>query len=100
MHEGYCSWNIEWHCEHFSLLILIRTDYCSAHHLYLYTGSWLLLYKQHTTFNAVVLLQGVYGWKLSPAVKSYRSYEKWDQPPEPEPFQVTLTKNKSMRLGL
>lgn len=34
------------------------------------------------------ILQGVYGWKLSPAVKSYRSYEKWDQPPEPEPFQV------------
>lgn len=33
-------------------------------------------------------VQGVYGWRFSPSVKAYRSYEKWDPPPEPEPFQV------------
>jgi len=40
--------------------------------------------------NVGLDMQGVYGWKLSPAVKSYRSYEKWDPPPEPEPFQVHI----------
>lgn len=45
---------------------------------------------KHPPHSSHFLLQGVYGWKLSPAVKSYRSYEKWDQPPEPEPFQVRL----------
>ena len=34
--------------------------------------------------------QGAYGWKMAPDVKSYRSYEKWDQPPEPEPHQVKV----------
>lgn len=32
--------------------------------------------------------QGVYGWHLDPAVSSYRSYEKWEAPPEPETFLV------------
>ena len=32
--------------------------------------------------------QGVYGWHLDPVIKSYRSYEKWGPPPEPEPFAV------------
>ena len=34
------------------------------------------------------MLQGAYGWRLSPTVKAYRSYEKWDPPPDPEHFQV------------
>ena len=37
-----------------------------------------------------VMLQGAYGWRLSPTVKAYKSYEKWDPPPEPEGFQVSL----------
>lgn len=34
------------------------------------------------------LTQGVYGWRLDPNVKSYRSYDKWEAPPDPEAFQV------------
>ena len=33
-------------------------------------------------------LQGVYGWRLHPAVQVYSSYEKGDPPPEPEAFDV------------
>ena len=32
-------------------------------------------------------LQGVYGWRVHPTVRSYASYKKGEPPPEPEPFQ-------------
>jgi rhodanese-related sulfurtransferase len=38
--------------------------------------------------RAVVYRQGVYGWRLDPAVKAYRAYKLLDPPPEPEAFQV------------
>ena len=36
----------------------------------------------------MLLAQGVYGWHLDPGIKAYKSYEKWDPPPDPEPFTV------------
>ncbi|KAK9829026.1 hypothetical protein WJX72_003487 [[Myrmecia] bisecta] len=36
----------------------------------------------------LVYRQGVYGWRLQPAIKAYKSYEKGDPPPEPEAFQM------------
>ena len=46
----------------------------------------------YTTIFAVMheanySLQGVYGWRVHPAVRSYASYKKGEPPPEPEPFQ-------------
>ncbi|KAL4452234.1 hypothetical protein ABPG75_007896 [Micractinium tetrahymenae] len=38
--------------------------------------------------RVLVLRQGVYGWRLDPAVKPYRGYRLQDAPPEAEPFQV------------
>lgn len=38
--------------------------------------------------SCYVYTQGVYGWHLDPAIKSYESYELGDVPPEPEPFEV------------
>ena len=46
-------------------------------------AAWCLLNHVHDN------LKGAYGWRLSPAIKAYRSYEKWDPPPEPEPFQAS-----------
>ena len=36
--------------------------------------------------RCVVYQQGVYGWRIDPAVKVYRGYKLYDPPPEPEPF--------------
>ena len=30
----------------------------------------------------------MYGWHLDLGIKAYKSYEKWDPPPDPEPFPV------------
>lgn len=38
--------------------------------------------------RCLVLRQGVYGWRLDPAVKPYRGYRLQDVPPEAEPFTV------------
>ncbi|PRW57512.1 Heat shock 67B2 [Chlorella sorokiniana] len=38
--------------------------------------------------RCLVLRQGVYGWRLDPAVKPYRGYRLQDVPPEAEPFSV------------
>ena len=38
--------------------------------------------------RCVVYRQGVYGWRLDPAVKVYRGYKMYDPPPEPEAFQL------------
>lgn len=38
--------------------------------------------------RVLVLRQGVYGWRLDPAVKPYRGFKLRDPPPEAEPFQV------------
>lgn len=38
--------------------------------------------------SCLVLRQGVYGWRLDPAVKPYRGYKLQDAPPEAEAFQV------------
>lgn len=38
--------------------------------------------------HVLVYNQGVYGWRLDPNVRSYRSYDKWQAPPEPDPCQV------------
>lgn len=40
--------------------------------------------------RCLVLRQGVYGWRLDPAVKPYRGYRLQDVPPEAEPFTVEL----------
>ena len=38
--------------------------------------------------HCLVLQQGVYGWRLDPAVKPYPGYKLQDAPPEAEAFQV------------
>lgn len=64
-------------------------------------ASWAAQIAQDAGFKkCFVYKQGVYGWKLSPAVKSYRSYEKWDPPPEPEPFQVEQADSHEARAEL
>ncbi|CAK0784964.1 hypothetical protein CVIRNUC_008169 [Coccomyxa viridis] len=37
--------------------------------------------------RVLVHREGVYGWRVHPAVRSYASYKKGEPPPEPEPFQ-------------
>ena len=48
--------------------------------------------SRHTTVFTIMhiaecSLQGVYGWRVHPTVRSYASYKKGEPPPEPEPFQ-------------
>mmetsp|Transcript_15084 Transcript_15084/g.45563 ORF Transcript_15084/g.45563 Transcript_15084/m.45563 type:complete len:356 (-) Transcript_15084:398-1465(-) len=55
--------------------------------------------------RVLVYKQGVYGWRLDPNVKPYRSYEKWEAPPEPEPVQtesvdVEAARSELEHLGL
>jgi len=38
--------------------------------------------------RCVVYRQGVYGWRLDPAVKVYRGYKLFDAPPDLEAFTV------------
>lgn len=33
-------------------------------------------------------VQGVYGWRVHPTVRSYPSYKRGYPPPEPEPYQA------------
>lgn len=40
--------------------------------------------------SCYVYKDGVYGWHLDPAIKSYASYDPGDEPPEPETFEVEM----------
>jgi hypothetical protein len=48
----------------------------------------------------LVLRQGVYGWRLDPAVKPYRGYRLQDAPPDAEPFQLEAVNAEAGRQEL
>ncbi|KAI3438095.1 hypothetical protein D9Q98_000537 [Chlorella vulgaris] len=50
--------------------------------------------------RCLVLRQGVYGWRLDPAVKPYRGYRLQDAPPDAEPFQLEAVNAEAGRQEL
>lgn len=64
-------------------------------------GGWAAQLAQDAGLKrCLVLRQGVYGWRLDPAVKPYRGYRLQEPPPEAEPFQVEPVNVEAGRVEL